>query len=175
MRVSSLRSMPPRSMLSDFFWTATITILAPHLAEAMVASKTAGGAGGVEVDVGASGGLAEGVCGRAVQFGEAGGDVLDPPQLQPDRGAQADRPGAEDDDLVGGFGLGAVDAVAGDGHRLVEGGDVEGDGVREDGDALADDGVLDEQVLAHAAELAAAADDSGGGGLRVDDYAVADL
>jgi len=170
----------------------------------MVASKTAGGAGGVEVDVGASGGLAEGVCGRAVQFGEAGGDVfgrgvddgvgadsegglqalgddvghghvLDPPQLQPDRGAQADRPGAEDDDLVGGFGLGAVDAVAGDGHRLVEGGDVEGDGVREDGDALADDGVLDEQVLAHAAKLAATADDSGGGGLRVDDHAVADL
>jgi hypothetical protein len=65
--------------------------------------------------------------------------------------------------------------VAGDGHGLVEGGDVEGDGVREDRDALADDGVLDEQVFAHAAELAAAADDPGGGGLRVDDHAVADL
>src|SRR6266545_4819340 len=171
MRVSSLRSMPPRSMLSDFFWTATITILAPHLAEAMVASKTAGGAGGVEVDVGADseGGL------QALGDDVGHGHVLDPPQLQPDRGAQADRPGAEDDDLVGGFGLGAVDAVAGDGHRLVEGGDVEGDGVREDGDALADDGVLDEQVLAHAAKLAATADDSGGGGLRVDDHAVADL
>src|SRR6266508_3612077 len=160
MKVSSLRSMPPRSMLSDFFWTATITILAPHLAEAMVASKTAGGAGGVEVDVGASGGLAEGVCGRAVQFGEAGGDVF----------------GRGVDDGVGADSEGGLQALGdGDGHRLVEGGDVEGDGVREDGDALADDGVLDEQVLAHAAKLAATADDSGGGGLRVDDHAVADL
>jgi len=43
------------------------------------------------------------------------------------------------------------------------------------GTALADDGVLDEQVVAHAAELAATVDDPGGGGLGVDDHAVADF
>lgn len=65
--------------------------------------------------------------------------------------------------------------MAGDGHGLVEGRDVEGNGPGEDGDALADLGVLDEEVLGEGAEPAAAADDAGGGGLGVDHHAVARL
>jgi hypothetical protein len=56
---------------------------------------------------------------------------------------------------------------------LVERGDLEGQGAGEDRHALARDGVLDEQVLAHAAQRAAAADDAGRRSLRVDDDSVA--
>lgn len=65
--------------------------------------------------------------------------------------------------------------MAGDRHGFVECGDVEGDGVGDDRDVLARGGVLDEQVFAHAALCAAAADDAGGDALRVDDDAVARL
>src|SRR6185437_17024415 len=107
-----------------------------------------GHTGGVEIDVGArlSG---EHALARAVQFDQARHDVLlggvdggvgaDLQRLfQPageqihdddmahtkgfegQRGAQAYRPRAEYDDLVGRFGTAAIDAVARDGHRLVE-------------------------------------------------------
>jgi hypothetical protein len=65
--------------------------------------------------------------------------------------------------------------VPGDRHRLVERGDLEGQDAWEDRDALARDGVLDEQVLAHAAERATAADDARQRGLQVDDDPVAGL
>ncbi len=74
--MSSLRSMPPRSIWSDFFWTVTMTSLACHLAESITAWQTAGAPAGVDVDVGARAGLAEGFGGLAVQFGQGCCDVL---------------------------------------------------------------------------------------------------
>jgi hypothetical protein len=68
-------------------------------------------------------------------------------QLQPDHRPEPDGLAAEHDHLVGGAGSGPVHAVPGDRHRLVERGDLEGQGAGEDRDALACDGVLDEQVL----------------------------
>ena len=94
---------------------------------------------------------------------QAGGDDIGhghlphPAELQPDHRPEPDGPSAENHNLVRGPGLGAVHAVPGDRHRLVERSDLEGQVIREDRHALARDGVLDEQVLAHAAQRAAAA------------------
>jgi hypothetical protein len=88
--------------------------------------------------------------------------LFDAAQLQPDGGSEPDGPGREHHDLVCGPGLAAVDAVPRDRHTLVERGDVVGHRPGDHRQALAHDGVLDDQVLSHGAQRAAAADDAGG-------------
>jgi hypothetical protein len=88
--------------------------------------------------------------------------LFDAAQLQPDGGSEPDGPGREHHDLVRGPGLAAVDAVPRDRHTLVERGDVVGHRPGDHRQALAHDGVLDDQVLSHGAQRAAAADDAGG-------------
>ena len=95
------------------------------------------------------------------------GHVRDPAKLQPDGGAEPDGPGSEHDDLVGGAGFGAVDTVQGDRHGFVERGDVVGRRIGDNRQALAHHGDLDDQIFAHAAQCAAAANGAGRGGLRV--------
>lgn len=102
-------------------------------------------------------------------------DVLDALELEPDRGAERDRPGPEHHDLVRGSGPGPVDGALGHRHRLVERGDVERDARVDLLQALAQDGALDLDVLRHRADGSAGAQPPGSHDHRVDHHVVANV
>ena len=83
--------------------------------------------------------------------------------------AETDGAGAEDDDLVAGLRVGAVDGVQGDGHRLVERGHLPRHVVRDDLQLAPGRRVGDQDELRERALGPAAAEQPVGEGHRVDD------
>ena len=88
--------------------------------------------------------------------------------------AKANRSCTEHDDLVSGLGFAAVGAVAGDGHRFVEGGDLERDVIGDDLQTGSPDGVFDQQEIGEGTGRPAVADDAARRDHRVDDDVVTD-
>lgn len=179
--MSSLRSMPPRSMSAPFFWTATMTSLACHLALATTVSKTAGApAASMKTSVPGRGcprALAACPCSsvsRAVTSSAAGPITASAPTAK----AFSSRDGITSTTTTcstprsfsqivapGPMGPAPNTTTLSDGFAVLG----------EDGDAGAYLGLRDEQVLAHAAVPPAAADDPGRRALRVHHDPVAGL
>ena len=100
-------------------------------------------------------------------------DVFDTNGFERDGGAKPDGPGAEHQDLVGGFGLALVHAVPRHGHRLVERGHLERDVVGHHLETLASHRVFDEQVLRQCTAGSAVTDDPAGCHHRIHDDVIA--
>jgi len=149
-----------RSMDTGCLWTAMMPRVAPLLGCRERGVDHGGRSGGVEVDVGACLPGVQRVS-LAMQRDEAADDVFvggvdhcvgtdleglvqacwnqighrhvsHAERFEGQHRANADGPRAEHHDLVGRFGLAAIDAVTGDRHRFVEGGHLERDVVGDD-------------------------------------------